>query len=372
MIVDVDAQTEMVGAAAATSEEMSAATEDISNYVQDSHKSTSKSIDESIDAIEKINKSFELFTETRSKTNVVQDTMTQVNIETKKINDIISIIKGVADQTNLLALNASIEAARAGEAGRGFSVVAEEIKKLAESTKIQVEFIQTIITNLTNETFKATTELNGVIKSFDDSKEFMGEAIGSIEGMKGSLTGIGDSFVEISANIEEQTAAAEEMAGSLEIVNEKAFELKEHTHKTGKAFYETSKLIDDIRLISLANADNCPSAIKIEVAISDHLIWRWRVYNMILGNDVLDEATVGTHNICRLGKWLATINSDDKNVQRIIRELDKPHEALHVLAKEAIRYYNSGNLNEAEKTLVKMDVTSAEVIALLKDLKKIM
>jgi len=370
MIVDVDSQTDMVGAAAATSEEMSAATEEISNYVQDSYKSTTNSIDESVKAIDKINKSFELFAETRGKTNIVQDTMVQVNLETKKINNVISIIKGVADQTNLLALNASIEAARAGEAGRGFAVVAEEIKKLADSTKVQVEFIQKIIGNLTNETSKASNELNDVIQSFDDSKEFMSDAGQSIKDMKGNLADISDSFVEIAANIEEQTAASEEMASNLEIVNEKAFELKEHTHQTGKAFYDTSKFIDEIRLISIANADNCSNKILIEESISDHLIWRWRVYNMILGNETIDEKTVGTHHTCRLGKWLKTVNSEDMVVNKIIKNLEKPHKEIHELAKEAIKYYNNNKLDAAETILDKMDIASLNVITLLKDLKK--
>lgn len=371
MIVDVDEQTEMVEAAAATSEEMSVATEDISNYVQDSYKSTSKSVDESIEAIEKINKSFELFTETRNKTNVVQDTMVKVNLETKEINNVISIIKSVANQTNLLALNASIEAARAGEAGRGFAVVAEEIKKLAENTKEQVEFIQKIVGNLTNEISKATTELNGVIQSFDDSKKIMGGAIDSIELIKNSLSGISETFVEISANVEEQTAASEEMASNLAIVSEKASELKEHTHQTGESFYEISKIVDDIRLVCYAKAENCSDTIQIELSISDHLIWRWRVYNMILGHDSLDEATVGTHITCRLGLWLKSVNYDDVNIERIIKQLDEPHEILHKLAKESIKYYNNGNLDAAEKALNKMDVASSNVIKLLEKFKKI-
>jgi len=337
MIIDVDAQTDMVGAAAATSEEMSATTEDISNYVQDSYKSTSDSINESIGAIEKINESFELFAETRGKTNIVQDTMVKVNGETKKINNIISIIEGVADQTNLLALNASIEAARAGDAGRGFAVVAEEIKKLAESTKVQVEFIKKIISSLTNETVKATNELDGVIQSFDDSKEFMSDAIKSIEEMKENLIGIGDSFVEISANVEEQTAASEEMASNLEVVSEKAFELK---------------------------------AVRIDISISDHLIWRWRVYNMILGNDMLDEATVGSHHTCRLGKWLKTIDSTDVTIKGIVENLEKPHKELHRLAKEAIRFYNNKNSDAVEVLIGEMDIVSSNVIDLLRELKK--
>ncbi len=184
------------------------------------------------------------------------------------------------------------------------------------------------------------------------------------------FSGIGGSFVEISANVEEQTAASEEMASNFEVVSEKAFELKEHTHQTGKAFYETSKFIDEVRLMLFANANNCSNAVRIDISISDHLIWRWRVYNMILGNDMLDEATVGSHHTCRLGKWLKTIDSTDVTIKGIVENLEKPHKELHRLEKEAIRFYNNKNSDAVEVLIGEMDIVSSNVIDLLRELKK--
>lgn len=137
--------------------------------------------------------------------------MAKVN-EEAKIDEMVGIIKGVADQTNLLALNASIEAARAGEHGRGFAVVADEIKKLAESTKEQVAFISETVINLSKEIQNTDAALVEANETFQIGKEEMDSAVGSLDTVKEGLSGIGQSFTEISTNIDQQTAASEEMA----------------------------------------------------------------------------------------------------------------------------------------------------------------
>jgi len=370
MILDVNKQTEMVGNAAANSEEMSATTEDISNYVQESFNTTKESIVTSKGSIKKINDSFKMFDETIQKTSIVQEAMKHVNNETNKINEMVEVIKNVADQTNLLALNAAIEAARAGEQGKGFAVVANEIKKLAEDTKKQVEYIRSTVSSLTQEIVKTSDELDDVIHSFDESKEVIIDAVNSINLMNGSLEGISDSFMQISSNIEEQTATSQEMSSNLMIINEKSVILKDETIRTGQSFYDISKMIDEVRIIGYNHSDSLDISTQIEICISDHLAWRWRVYNMILGFVKLDENTVGTHHTCRLGTWVDNLNSQDGQINTLIKELDQPHEDIHRLAKEAIRTYNNKDSEGAERILLKMDVASVKVVNLLKKIKE--
>ncbi len=372
MILDVNKQTEMVSNAAANSEEMSATTEDISNYVQDSYKSTNENILSSKESIDKINQSFKVFDETIRKTNNVQENMNQVTSETKKINDMVGIIKNVAEQTNLLALNASIEAARAGEHGKGFAVVANEIKKLAEDTKIQVEYIRKTVGTLVQEIAKTSGELDEVIQSFDHSKSVITDAFESINTMNDSLGGISNTFMQISANIEEQTAASQEMSSNLMVITEKASILKDETIKTGQAFYDISKIIDEIRILGYNQAECIEMPTQIEICISDHLVWRWRVYNMILGFVQLDENAVGTHTICRLGKWIASLDSKDSRVIDFVRELNQPHEQLHQLAKSAISAYNHHDVGLAERELMKMDQVSVKIVELLRKMKSVL
>lgn len=371
MIHDVNTQSEMVENVAANSEELSASTEDISSYVQDSYKATNDSIAITKESVDKINNSFSMIESTMEKTNEIREIMNLVTNEAKRIDEMVVIIKGVADQTNLLALNASIEAARAGEHGRGFSVVADEIKKLAENTKEQVEFIRNVVGSLSSKIFNTATALEEASISFDESKVFIDDAVGSINGINDVLADIENSFASISANIEEQTAATQETSSNLMFLNDKTVVLKENTIKTGKALYEVSKIVDDIRILAYEQAECIDPKTQIEVCISDHLIWRWRVYNMILGFESIDENTVGTHLTCRLGKWVSAQDTSNQTLESLLRKLESPHAELHNLAKEAARAYNNGDIEGAERYLEKMDLASKEVVGVLKQLKNI-
>jgi methyl-accepting chemotaxis protein len=370
VIADVNQQSSMVSTIAANSEELSASTEDISSFVQNSYKTTCDSIQASEASIGKINISFRQIEDIIAKTYAAQKSMDLVNQGAKQIDEMVSMIKKVANQTNLLALNASIEAARAGEHGKGFSVVANEIKNLASNTKKQVDFIQNTVTNLTQEIATTSRILNEAAEAFHSSQNHMEDALGSINGMRDTLNGINTSFMEISANTEEQTAASEEIASSLQIVNEKTEIVKEKTIKTGSAFYEISKIVDETRLICFAKSDNTSVHTQIEICISDHLVWRWRVYNMILGNVVFDENAVGTHHTCRLGKWLEKLDLSRNEIKEVVNELEAPHADLHLQAKTAISQYNSGELKESESTLLQMDSASLKIISLLRTLQQ--
>lgn len=110
---------------------------------------------------------------------------------TEEVGQILTLIQGIAEQTNLLALNATIEAARAGEAGKGFAVVASEVKSLA------------------TETSKAT---EGIAEQIDSMRRLMSEAVSSIETIRRVITDINEGSVIISAAMEEQTAASQEIA----------------------------------------------------------------------------------------------------------------------------------------------------------------
>jgi methyl-accepting chemotaxis protein len=147
--------------------------------------------------------------------------------------------------------------------------------------------------------------------------------------------------------------------------------LRENTIRTGKAFYEISKIVDDIRLLCYAQSDFIDQSSQIEICISDHLIWKWRVYNMILGNVVFDDSVVGTHQTCRLGKWAAKQDKSDSKISEIITALEKPHSLIHELAKNSIKQFNAKDIRSSEESLKMMDVQSQEVIRLLRKLKEV-
>lgn len=370
MLLDVDKQAHMVENIAASSQEISASISDISDYVVNSSDRTGETLILTAKTIQTINTSFKKIDSAFEKTHEAQDVMHRVNDEAKKIATMVEVIKGVADQTNLLALNASIEAARAGESGRGFAVVADEIKKLADSTKSNVATIQSIVTSLQVELGSTANAIDEANKTFVEGKTFIDEAVKSMDVMEDALKSIGDTFVDITSNIEEQTAATEEMASNLSIVNEKIKNLQSETIHTGEAFYKISTIVDKLRLATYKNVKNLSIGDQLELCISDHLIWRWRVYNMILGYEKLSGSDVGSHTGCRLGQWVTSTGKSIDRYASTLSKLDAPHKALHEQAGLAIAAYNKGNTIEAERILSLMDASSKQVVALLHELKK--
>ncbi len=371
MIVDANNQMEMVESLASSSEELNAATADISEYVQKSTLTMNNTITSTEANLEIINRTFSSLEENINHTNKVKTVMDELTSEAEKINKIVNVINDVASQTNLLALNASIEAARVGQHGRGFAVVADEIKKLAENTRQQAGQIQEIVDSLNLKISDTSSEMEKVIHSFNTSKKQMDDAVSGIKSITSGISSVGDSFTSISANVEEQSAATQEMTNNIMVINQSSVNLKKEATKTGKAFFDISQSLDNIRIKALNSRKKVDSAVMIELSKTDHLMWKWKIYNMILGNLTMETETAGNHNACRLGKWLKTLDRNQNGVLEIISKIEGPHSRIHEAAKEAIKAYNSKNTVEAERLLSVLEENSSLVVAQLNKLKEV-
>lgn len=368
MIMDVSDQSATISRIAVKGEEISVSTQNVSNYVDSAYKTTIKSIDDIQHTIREIQAAFDLFNESLEQTHLVKKAIQEVENESQQIDEMIKVISGISIQTHLLALNASVEAARAGQHGKGFSVVADEIKLLADNTRIQTQSIKDTVLNLHTRVGYATTNLDEAVNAFNHTKFAMDETTKSLNVMGEEMTQINDNFSRISSSIKEQTQTTFEMAKELSQINQMAEVLNEETVKTGKVFYDISKAVDDIRLFSYEHIKDMTADSQIRVVITDHLIWRWRIYNMLLGYEVLNESTVGTHHTCRLGKWIDALNATDPEVLHLITLITIPHEKIHKIAKEAIVFYNNGDKERAEDCLMHLEENSNKVIDLLKRL----
>ncbi len=177
----------------------------------------------------------------------IADTVHTLDEQSQQIGSVLDVIRGIAEQTNLLALNAAIEAARAGEQGRGFAVVADEVRTLASRTQDSTSDIQAMIEGLQGGTQQAVAAMSRGRQMAESTASDAQRAGEALETIVNAVTQIRDMTSQIASSAEEQNAVAEEINRNITAINEITNETVSGANQTSTASHELADISSRVR-----------------------------------------------------------------------------------------------------------------------------
>ncbi len=210
--------SEAASAMAASVEEMSVSISSVSDHTREALNMANLAGEHSETGGRVINDSVEAMGKIAEQVRTVGATITELGEHSQRISSVVQVIKEVADQTNLLALNAAIEAARAGEQGRGFAVVADEVRKLAERTTKATGEIATMIGDIQDRSQVAVAAMEDTIERLENGTQLAGMAGEAIEKIRSANGEVQRVFSDITEAMREQGAASYDIAQRVERV----------------------------------------------------------------------------------------------------------------------------------------------------------
>ncbi len=363
-------QQEKIILTAAAVEQMSASANEVARNVemtsQAAQDARSKS-DVGYEVLSGVLKDIQAVSSNVAQVNTV---VTKANNDSNAVAEVVNVISAIAEQTNLLALNAAIEAARAGEQGRGFAVVADEVRSLASRTQESTAEISKMINQLQKGMNEAVTIITQNTALAESTSEKAIVATNALQDISAAIAHIDTMAAQIATASAEQNATTQETNQQVsgikdlsEKVNKNSLEV---TQKSSSVSHSIVELIDQLRVF------NVDEAIGLDLALakSAHIAWKERIRSMLSGRSKIDKANLVDHTLCILGKWYYSEGQKKLGHLASFKAIENPHINMHKAVLNAVEAMHFKDQAAAQKHAETVYALSSQIVSLIEKMEE--
>ena len=343
----VNSQTEAIADMENAGRNLEESIGNISENMSHIRDNTHQMLDMMQNSADHMNQSIQVVNDSSGRISKINEEVQNFQEKIDQIGKIVDIVKQVARQSNLLALNASIEAARAGEVGRGFAIVADQVRLLSNNTSESAEDIAKHVTELKQDIGVLASSMDDTTAKLAEGNQRVEESLTDISSMTEQMMTMKEKIDQIFSDIDNQSNVTQSFTRQISGLSESYEELSRDCMEQGTHIFQIGRYIDTARSDMARGFSEITQQDWLRVFEIDHFILMWRVYNNAMDFEQLKITQLNNPQGCKLGKWVAAQTDPNIIGSSEFAELKRAHEEVHRWATKSWEAKDAGDKQAA-------------------------